>query len=76
MNPTIEKAGPKLPPQRAKRRVSFDEFMVATADRFAEWVDGEVTTQNGLPIGVHAGRQGAFIPLGSTQRAPAISPSR
>lgn len=42
MNPTIEKTRPKSPPHQARRRVSFEEFMSATADRFAEWVNGEV----------------------------------
>lgn len=42
MNPTIEKTMPKSPPHQARRWVSFEEFMSATADRFAEWVNGAV----------------------------------
>ena len=42
MNPVLEKARPDPATSRARKRVSFDEFMASTTDRYAEWVNGEV----------------------------------
>lgn len=42
MNPVLEKARPDPATRRARKRVSFDEFMASTTDRYAEWVNGEV----------------------------------
>ena len=42
MDTILEKPTTKRALPSTRRRVSFEEFMSATADRFAEWVDGEV----------------------------------
>lgn len=42
MDTILEKPTTKRASPSPRRRVSFEEFMSATADRFAEWVDGEV----------------------------------
>lgn len=42
MDSVLEREKPKAPRRRPRQRVSFEAFMASKADRFAEWVNGEV----------------------------------